>query len=127
MGGGGQDMLGRRKKPGEKQRPPGWNVGGTGAFGESPPPGTSPPGTGPGGSRSSNRDGQGSGNRGQDTGGSVDLNRLAPLPDRPSLYPADSRYFLVPVTFVIELLTRPDAPAPERTAGDGSRRKGVGS
>ena len=58
---------------------------------------------------------------------SADLDKLAPLPDRPSLYPADSTYFLVPVTFEIELITRPEAPAPERTAGDGSRRKGVGS
>ena len=63
---------------------------------------------------------------GQDTGRSADLNSLAPLPDRPSLYPADSKYFLVPVTFEIELITRPEAPAPEQTAG-GSRRKGFGS
>ncbi len=124
--GGGQGLPGRREKPTGRRAPPGAGIGvGTGIGNQ--PSGTSPPGAGPGGSRSSNRDGQRSGNRGQDSGGSADLNRLAPLPDRPSLYPADSTYFLVPVTFQIELITRPDAPAPQQTAGGGSRRKGVGS
>ncbi len=125
--GGGQGLPGRRDKPTGRRAPPGAGIGpGTGP-GNTPPAGTNPPGTGPGGSRYRDGGGQRSGNLGQDTGGSADLNRLAPLPDRPSLYPADSMYFLVPVTFEIELITRPDAPAPEQTAGDGSRRKGVGS
>ena len=124
--GGDQGLPGRRERPNQKQRPPGWNIGTGTGFGDTPP-GSKPPGTGPGGSRYQNPGDQRSGNRGQDSGRSADLNRLAPLPDRPSLYPADSRYFLVPVTFVIELITRPDAPAPEQSAGGGSRRKGVGS
>ncbi len=121
-------MPGRRKRPTGQRSAPGANVGGLGSSsGNTPPGGTNPPGTDPDGGRYQGRGGQRSGNLGQDTGRSADLNRLAPLPDRPSLYPADSRYFLVPVTFEIELLTRPDAPAPEQTADGGSRRKGVGS
>ena len=64
---------------------------------------------------------------GSTTGRAADVKGLVPLPDRPSLYPADSKYFLVPVTFEIELLTWPAAPASETTAGRGSRGEGVGS
>ena len=126
-GGSGQGVPGRRKRPDEKQRPPGWNVGRTGPDGGSAPPAPNNPlgGTDPG--TFGGRTGQTPGDGGSTDRRSANLDNLAPLPDRPSLYPADSRYFLVPVTFEIELLTRPDASAPERTAGDGSRRKEVGS
>ena len=126
MGGPGQGMPGRRERPKGRQAPPGAGIGsisGTGGQG-SPPSPSNPPGTGGGYQEPGS---QRSGNRGQDTGRPADPNSLAPLPDRPSLYPTDSMYFLVPVTFQIELLTRPEAPAPEQTAGGGSRRQGVGS
>ena len=124
---GGGGLPGRRQRPGEKQRPPGWNVGGTGPGGGAAPPARSNPpgGTGPG--TLGRRTGPPSGDGGSTDRQSANLDNLAPLPDRPSLYPADSKYFLVPVTFEIELITRPDAPAVEQTAGGGSRRKGVGS
>ena len=127
FGMGGAGMPGRREKPGRRAAP-GAGVGGPGSSsGNLPPAGNNPPGTDPDGGRYRERGGQRSGNLGQDPGRSADLDNLAPLPDRPSLYPADSKYFLVPVTFEIELITRPDATAPEQTAGGGSRRKGVGS
>ncbi len=125
--GGGQGLPGRRERPGRRAAP-GAGISGPGTGSESPPPpGTSPPGTGPDRGRYQDRGEQRSGDWGDDTGRSANLDNLAPLPDRPSLYPGDSRYFLVPVTFEIELITRPDAPAPEQTADGGSRRKGVGS
>ncbi len=127
MGGPGQGMPGRRERPTGRRAPPGAGVGETTGTGNTPPGGGNPLGTDPDGGRYQNRGGQRSGDRGQDIGRAADPNTLAPLPDRPSLYPADSKYFLVPVTFEIELITRPDAPAPEQTAGGGSRRKGVGS
>ncbi len=124
MGGDG-GIPGRRKRPTGQQRPPGWNVGATGEGGGNTPPGpNNPPGTG---TRAfGGRTGQTSGDEGS-TGRQANLDILAPLPDRPSLYPTDSTYFLVPVTFEIELLTRPEAPAPKQTAAGVSRRKGVGS
>ncbi len=125
--GGGQGLPGRREKPTGRRAPPGAGIGAGTGSGNTPPAGTSPPGTDPDGARYQDPGGQRPGTWGHDTGRPGDLNRLAPLPDRPSLYPTDSKYFLVPVTFEIELLTRPDAPAPEQTAGGGSRRKGVGS
>ena len=124
--GGGQGLPGRRERPGRRAAP-GAGISGPGTGSANPPPGTSPPGTDPDRGRYQDRGDQRSGNWGDDTGRSADLNRLAPLPDRPSLYPADSNYFLVPVTFEIELITRPDAPVPEQTAGTGPRRKGIGS
>ena len=126
MGTGGQGMPGRRERPGRRAAP-GAGISGPGTGSGNPPPRTNPPGTDPDDGRYPDGGGQRSGNLGQDIGRSVDLDGLAPLPDRPSLYPADSTYFLVPVTFEIELITRPDAPALEQTAGGGSRRKGVRS
>jgi hypothetical protein len=46
------------------------------------------------------------GRRQQQPGGEdvhMDLEDLAPIPDRPLLFPPDSKYYLVPITFEIVL------------------------
>ncbi len=126
-GGGGAGMPGRRERSGQRQAPPGAGLGGVGTGFGSPPPAPSNPPGGMGAGDLGRRTGQTPGDGRSNDRRSADLDKLAPLPDRPSLYPADSTYFLVPVTFEIELITRPDAPAPEQTAGIRSRRQGVGS
>ena len=124
MGGGGQGMPGRRGRPTGIRRPPGSLAGDMSRGQGAPSSPTNSRGFVPADDRSERSGNLGSGST---TGRAADVDSLAPLPDRPSLYPADSKYFLVPVTFEIELLTRPDAPAPEQTAAGGSRPKGVGS
>jgi hypothetical protein len=41
---------------------------------------------------------------------------MAPLPDRPSIYPPGSEYYRVPITFEIELLDRAAMRKAEATA-----------
>ena len=60
-------------------------------------------------------------------GSHADISGLAPLPDRPSLYPIDSTYYVVPVTFDIEILTLPIAADSDTSADRGWRGEGVGS
>jgi hypothetical protein len=42
----------------------------------------------------------------------ADLNAAAPIPPRPRLFPANSKYFTVPIVFEVELI----APAPAASA-----------
>jgi hypothetical protein len=43
---------------------------------------------------------------------------MAPVPERPSLYAPGSKYYVVPITFEVELVDE-RSPAPARTAGRG--------
>jgi len=49
-----------------------------------------------------------------------DLNSMAPVPGRPNLYPVNSRFYRVPITFQVELLDVPAAPASNTAATDAS-------
>jgi hypothetical protein len=107
-GGNGSGAL-RQTTPGAGAAAPGADVGvdarGTGGGGgetvtNAPPPGIpiSPmnpinPGAGQGGA------------------GAGDLNAMAPPPTKPRLYPTGATYYLVPITFEVELID-PNAPAP---------------
>ncbi|MCI0631647.1 MAG: type IV pilus assembly protein PilM [Phycisphaerales bacterium] len=44
------------------------------------------------------------------------LNEMAPVPSKPSLYPAKSTFFRVPITFQVELIDPVTTPAPESVA-----------
>ena len=119
MGGGG-GIPGRRQRPTGGQAPPGAGIGGMSEGRGAPPSPSNPRGTG-----GYQRQG-GSGSRGN-TGSQADISGLAPLPDRPSLYPIDSTYYIVPVTFDIEILTSPVAADSETSADRSSPGQGVGS
>jgi len=121
MSGEGGD---RRRGPVKKRRPPGSR-----GIGDMPGVGGTRPGSSPGiGSPSPGRVGGtggaggagGGGDRGRDPE-QADLNALAPMPSRPSIYPPDSRYFLVPITFEIEIIDTSKPPAAPATA-TGPRR-----
>jgi type IV pilus assembly protein PilM len=123
--GGGGAGMGRRKKGGQKRDAPGKGGGGFGAGGGS----QAPPGAGGiprpsqergsiggrGGSRPS-RSGAGIGRHG-------DLEALAPVPDRPSLFPVDSTYYVVPITFEVELVNERAPASGARTASRGDLDK----
>jgi hypothetical protein len=49
------------------------------------------------------------------------------VPDRPAIYPAGSMYYLVPITFEIELLDRAAQAQIDATASAGSDGEGSGS
>ena len=124
MGGGG-GIPGRRDRPG-RRKAPGSDLGGmssnSGGAPQAPPPGST------GGAPGRRSQGPGSfGQRGNTSGSKADISGLAPLPDRPSLYPVGSTYYVVPVTFDIEILTLPAAPEADTTADGSSRGEGVGS
>ena len=101
----GGGAPGRRDKRGKRSAP---GKGGSSGFGV--PGGTTAPGRSPnrppvpgriGSSRQPPRGGR-------STGGTthVSLDSMGPVPDEPSVYPAGSEYYLVPITFEVELLDR---------------------
>ena len=102
--GAGGGIAGRRDK-GKGPRPAPGKAGG-GGFGQSgrsggtapPPVPRSVPGYGGIGRPRSGGPGAPAGN--------ADLDKLGPVPDRPSVYPPGSEYYRVPITFVVELLDR---------------------
>ncbi len=106
LGGGG--TPGKRKRPTERRRAPGTGLGGMGAGDSSGPTGRDM-GRG-GGDFESHRPGSGGDRRGGGRPQSKSVDALAPVPDGPSLYPPNSRYYRVLVTFEVELL--PDTPPP---------------
>ncbi|MHC5114697.1 MAG: type IV pilus assembly protein PilM [Planctomycetota bacterium] len=121
LGGGGE---GRRQPPSEKRAPPGSRGGGPGLGGGTPPPrapGRRTPGWGSPGGRG------GVGGGAAETPAGVDLGALAPMPSRPSLYPAGAKFYQVPVTFEIEIIdpSLPE-PAPPQASlpGDDERSRG---
>ena len=101
----GGGAPGRRDKRGKRSAP-----GKGGSSGFDAPGGTTAPGRSPnrppvpgriGPSRQPPRGGR-------STGGTthVSLDSMGPVPDEPSVYPAGSEYYLVPITFEVELLDR---------------------
>ena len=110
--GAGVGAPGRRKKIKGGIRTPGSNIGGMGSGGSGnapPPPGVDR--TGGTGSSINNRN-----TKGKDGNGHGKLDSIAPLPDRPLVYPVDSHVYRIPITFEIELLSTPIAPVDNDTA-----------
>ena len=122
-GGGG---LGRRDKRGKRSAP---GKGGSGGFGASGS-GSSTPGRGQ--QRAPVRGSYGSPIGQRSTGGRApargtshaSLDSMGPVPDEPSVYPAGSEYYLVPVTFDIELLDRAAQRKIEATAAASASAEG---
>jgi len=117
FGAGGGPELGRRDKGRSKRNAPGKGGSGfgtsSGGGGQQAP---SDPRSGrrqpprPGSSRSSGtRTPRGS------AGEHGDLDSLGPVPDRPSLYPVDAEYYVIPITFEVELVDE-RAPASRAVA-----------
>ncbi len=109
----GGGTLGKRpKSPGGPRRPPGPGEGtsptGVGGPPPAPRPGR-PPGPGP-----RQPAGQAS-SRGEHNV----LDAMGPVPNRPTLYPPNSKYYLVPITFEVELLDAPAALPVDTAAGRG--------
>ena len=129
QGGGGSSSgfgaagsgLGRRDKRVKRDAP----GRGSGTFGASG--GTTAPG------RSSNRPpvpgdfrGRQPHRGGRSTGGTThaSLDSMGPVPDEPSVYPPGSEYYLVPITFDVELLDRAAQRKAEATAAGNASAKG---
>jgi type IV pilus assembly protein PilM len=121
-GGGG---LGRRDKRGKRSAP---GKGGSGGFG-APGGGSSTPG---GGQQRAPTGGYGTPGRTRSTGGRAptggtshaSLDSMGPVPDEPSVYPAGSEYYLVPITFEVELLDRAAQRKVDATAAGQASAKG---
>ena len=119
----GEPGGGKRKRPTQKRRAPGPGEGGMIGANQS---------LGGGGQRPSRSGPRGVGTqsgrstqRGSRPGG---LDSLGPMPTRPSLYPAGSEYYRVPITFEVELidaLLQP--PGTQRAADLGEASEGAGS
>ena len=124
MGSGGP---GRRKKSGPRRAAPGSGIGGM----SSGPGAGSTAGQRPGTPRSAG--GYGGSTRQRSVGGPAagaehaDLDKLGPVPDRPSVYPPGSEYYLVPITFEVELLDRAAREQIEATASGGPDGEGTGA
>ncbi len=122
MGSGGP---GRRKKGGGKRPAPGSGIGGMGSG--------AGPGSAAGRGSSAPRSGGFGGSTRRSGGGAAagtvhaDLDKLGPVPDRPAVYPPGSRYYLVPITFEVELLDRAAQEQIDATASAGSDGEGSGS
>ena len=100
--GSGDGVPGRRRGGGPLQNRPGGLLGTQGSTegdvtGVAPPTGTAGSGTDSGGSTFTRRGGSGEGE------GSVDLDRVAPVPQRPGLYPPGSEVYVGKVTFEARL------------------------
>ncbi len=110
--GTGGDGMGRREKQGKRDAP---GKGGVGSFdsGSSSRP-INPVGSKPTGGIGPRIP------RSPDSGETVealkDIDEIAPVPSRPSVYPAGSQYYLVPITFEVELLDRFAPKVPGQTA-----------
>ena len=101
----GGGAPGRRDKRGKRSAP-----GKGGSSGFDAPGGTTAPGRSPNRPPVPGSFGQGRQppRGGRSTGGTthVSLDSMGPVPDEPSVYPAGSEYYLVPITFEVELLDR---------------------
>ena len=108
----GGGTPGKRGKPrGGSRRPPGpvGGIGHTGGGGQPPAPGPHRPPPGPG---------QGTAGTPPTGRGEHDvLDAMGPVPNRPTLYPPNSEYYLVPITFEVELLDAPAALPADTAAG----------
>jgi hypothetical protein len=55
-----------------------------------------------------------------DRSGISDLNKDAPVPHGPSLYPDNAKYYRVPITFEIELIDPSASPSGATASANGS-------
>jgi len=107
FGAGGGGAIGRRNKSGGRRSAPGKGSGGF----DAPGGGTSAPARGPqrpgvpGGFPQGRQPPRGGRTQ---SGGTThaSLDSMGPVPDEPSVYPIGSEYYLVPITFEVELLDR---------------------
>ncbi|MHC5007205.1 MAG: hypothetical protein ACYTGF_07605, partial [Planctomycetota bacterium] len=121
FGAGGGPELGRRKKGGGKRDAPG--KGGSSGFGSGSGGGGQQAPSNPRGGRrqppgpGSSRGGASSRTPRKGAGGGehADLDSLGPVPDRPSLYPVGAEYYVIPITFEVELVDE-RAPASRSVA-----------
>jgi type IV pilus assembly protein PilM len=127
FGAGGGPDTGRRKRSGGKRDAPGKGGSGFGTGGGS---GQAPRGAGdrdmpriPDRSSGFGTRGTRSGRSGARSGEHGDLEVMSPVPDRPSLYPVDSKYYVVPITFEVELVDERAPAAAARTAARGGPDK----
>jgi type IV pilus assembly protein PilM len=123
MGPASGGQMQRRSQSGRpKRQAPGGNLGGgmAGGPGMSAPGGTGAPAGGSsfGGSRGS------SGSQSTERA-PTPLEELAPLKDRPTLYPAGTTFYEVPITFTIEVFEPGAAAKPEQTAQAGPAAGGA--
>ena len=118
FGAPGGTNIGRRG-PKEKRDAPGRNRGGS--FGSSSEGPKQPTGRRPGPGRGL------PGPRRSGAGGTEhrDLDDYGPVPQRPSLYPPNSEYYIVPVTFEIEILDKPLEPEADRTVAEAGSGEGT--
>ncbi len=128
FGAGGGPEIGRRSK-GAKRGAPGSGLGG-GGFGTSGS-GQAPPSTGGGGYQGPRSAPTGDLGRPRGTGGTgrsgpgthADLEAFAPVPQRPSVFKPGDKYYVVPITFEVELLDRfAEIPGKATAAGEGTRK-----
>ena len=116
--GGRGGMPGRRERPqGTGIAPPG--PGGTG-MSSSGGDGAPPAGGRPGGAGSPPTGGRG----GANAPGASDLEELAPTPKSPQLYPPDTRFFRLTITFSVELLDQPIQPPTDSTVRSDNQEAG---
>ena len=121
FGAGGGGAAGRRNKDRGKRDAPGRGSGGFGVGSGDPAPSRSPRPPIPGGFP------QGRQTRGvRQPGGTThaSLDSMGPVPDEPSVYPVGSEYYLVPITFEVELLDRAAQLKTEPTAGGNASAAG---
>jgi hypothetical protein len=122
FGAGGGDVPGRRDKGRGKRSAPG--KGGGSGFGGGPSGGAAPgggasqPPTRGGGFGGTSRPRQTGGQPSRGTATHANLDAMAPVPDRPSIYPAGVEFYRVPITFEIELL---DSAAMRKAAETAAR------
>ena len=108
----GGDVPGRRNQK-EKRDAPGHGIGAlgtSGATGKVPGPAEQVP-RAPMGPRGVQRSPTSTDE------GHKEVETIAPVPSRPPLYPPDSKYYQVPITFEVELLDRFAPKQPAQTAG----------
>ncbi|MCH8342696.1 MAG: type IV pilus assembly protein PilM [Planctomycetes bacterium] len=110
---GGGGAPGRRAPSSGRRRPPGPPGGGLGiSRGGQPPASGGPRRPSPPGSRRPAGKASGRGEHNV-------LDAMGPVPNRPTLYPPNSKYYLVPITFEVELLDVPSALPADTAAGRG--------
>ncbi|MHC4305387.1 MAG: type IV pilus assembly protein PilM [Planctomycetota bacterium] len=120
FGAGGGPELGRRDKSRGKRDAPG--KGGSSGFGSRSGGGgqqaPSDPRSGrrvPPGAGSARSSGTRTPRGGAGSGEHADLDVMSPVPDRPSLYPVGAEYYVIPITFEVELVDE-RAPASRSVA-----------
>jgi type IV pilus assembly protein PilM len=126
MGGAGTGRKAPTDKPIERGGI-GSITGSGGATSPTDPSSTSGGGAGENSGGGGWRPGQSDGSSGDGAKQDVAVDELAPLPVRPSLYPPNSSFYRVPITFTIELKDPHGKPAPEAAEARAELQNGAAS